>query len=156
MIQYFAIEKGFNNISFIKYGDRVTYNRLYSSQAPLYSEDLRYNRLFRAIDLDRNAGFSNAGIFHLGVSSRKEKRTTLGRGNSHWHGKQRWGEKMHASDRIFLSLSESMQVPTDGLASLSVGDSVSAIDVTSEERDGMGAATDANANLVATLRTIFC
>ena len=49
-----------------------------------------------------------------------------------------------------------MQVATDGLATLSVGDSVSTIDVTSAERDGMGAATDANANAnsVSTLQGV--
>ena len=154
--QHFA-KSGFNAISFITYRDRDRYNQLYSSRgALLCQEDLRYNPLFRAMDLVPNAGVPNAGRFHPGVLSPKEKRTTLGRGSIRRHGKQRRGENERASGRIFPSLSESMQVPTDGLATLSVGDSVSTIDVTSAERDGMGAATDANANAnsVSTLQGV--
>jgi hypothetical protein len=98
--QHFAT-KGFNTISFITYRDRDTYNRLYASRgAPLCSEELSHNRLFRAMDLDRNAGVPNAGRFHPGVLSPKEKRPTLGRGSIRRHGKQRRGEKRHASESM--------------------------------------------------------
>ena len=98
--QHFA-KSGFNAISFITYRDRDTYNRLYASRgAPLCSEELSHNRLFRAMDLDRNAGVPNAGRFHPGVLSPKEKRPTLGRGSIRRHGKQRRGEKRHASESM--------------------------------------------------------
>jgi hypothetical protein len=134
-----------NSDKFIKYYYYYYYNQLYSSRgALLCQEDLRYNPLFRAMDLVPNAGVLNAGRFHPEVLSPKEKRPTLGRGRIRRYGKQRRGENERASGRIFPSLSESMQVATDGLATLSVGDSVSTINVMSEERDGVDAATNAN------------
>ena len=74
-------------------------------QAPLYLEDLRYNSLFQAMLLVPNAGSS----FHLGVFHKRRRED---------HACWAWGRNM--TSRGGERRSESMQVPTDVLASLSV------------------------------------
>ena len=75
--QYFA-GNGFNNVTFVAFGDRNKYTSLYDKKAPLCIEDLVNNKLFESMELDPNAGKN----FHPGVFSPMKKRM-------HGHGYRR-------------------------------------------------------------------
>ena len=86
--QYFA-GKGFNNITFVAFGDRKKYMSLYSKTAPLYPDALVNNKLFESMELDPNAGMN----FHPGVFSPKKKRT---------HGRSHRRHKLNVTHPIFF------------------------------------------------------
>jgi hypothetical protein len=67
--QYFA-GNGFNDVTFVAFGDRNKYTSLYDKKAPLCIEDLVNNKLFESMELDPNAGKN----FHPGVFSPMKKR----------------------------------------------------------------------------------
>lgn len=73
--QYFS-KKGFNNITFVAFGDRRRYMSCYFETAPLYPDALINNRLFQSMVLEPKAGRN----FHPGFFSPKKKKAARGNG----------------------------------------------------------------------------